>query len=300
MTNSPRARIAAVLLSVLTLTLASCAVETPDEPSVTASTSEPTSESEQRAEPHETEGAPEESEDQPENPGLDQQELDERLRGAAWADDLDAAAQLIEWGANVNAQDSTQQSAFLIATSEGLTELARLALEHGADVQDLDSWNGTGLIRAAERGHWEVAGLLVQHDIDMNHVNRVGYQALHEAVWFGRDDPMYHATLRVLVAGGAELNTPSVGEGLTPLQMAYSRGFPEQIAILEALAGDEPGDPQTTLFEAAESGDANAVALALRAGAAVRDADDSGRSALEIAEEGGHFATAAVLRALGG
>ena len=50
---------------------------------------------------------------------------------------------------------------------------------------DLDSWNGTGLIRAAERGHWAVAGELIRAGVPLDHVNRVGYQAIHEAVWFG-------------------------------------------------------------------------------------------------------------------
>lgn len=200
----------------------------------------------------------------------------------------------------MNAKDDTQQSAYLIATSEGRSELLQLTLEHGAEVGDLDSWNGTGLIRAAERGHWEVSGMLIQHDVDMDHVNRVGYQAIHEAVIFGRDDPTYHTTVRVLVAGGASLTTPSGTEGQTPLDMARSRGFSGQTRVLETLAQSAPKDPETALLEAAASGDSNAVALALRSGASVDTRDAEGSSVLEIAEDGGHASAAAVIRALGG
>ena len=79
--------------------------------------------------------------------------LDGRLRDAAWADDVAAARGLVAQGADVDATDETQQSAYLVATSEGFLELLELTLAAGADVDAKDSWNGTGLIRAAERGH---------------------------------------------------------------------------------------------------------------------------------------------------
>lgn len=236
----------------------------------------------------------------PENPGLAQGALDQQLRDAAWANDVRAAERLIEWGANPNAQDETMQSPYLIATSEGRSELLELTLEHGADLTDLDSWNGTGLIRAAERGHWEVSGILLRNGIDSNHVNRLGYQALHEAVILGCDDPSYHLTLQVLVAGGASLNAPSGSEGMTPLQMAHHRGFPGQIAVLEALNAPAPAVPGRALFAGASAGDANAVALALRAGADPAAVGDDGRTARQVAEDAGHSAAASVLRVLGG
>ena len=80
----------------------------------------------------------------------------------------------------------------------------------GADVDAKDSWNGTGLIRAAERGHHLVAGRLLRAGIDKDHVNRIGYQALHEAVWFGGDAAAEVATVQVLVAGGFAFGRPSV------------------------------------------------------------------------------------------
>lgn len=221
----------------------------------------------------------------PGNPGLDQAQLDAQLREAAWANDVEAAGRLIAWGANVNAKDGTMQSPYLIATSEGYVEFLRLTLAHGANVKDLDSWNGTGLIRAAERGHWEVIGELIQAGVPLDHVNRVGYQAIHEAVWFGRDDASYHATVRVLVAGGVQFNVPSVNEGLTPAQMAASKGFPEQSAVLAALTqAPLPADP--------------AAALALRAGAKPGLQDSDGKTQLEIAVAAGNVEVAQVVRAL--
>ena len=113
--------------------------------------------------------------------------LDSALRDAAWANDVEAARGLVARGADVDAADSTQQSAYLVATSEGYLDLLELTLAAGADVDAKDSWNGTGLIRAAERGHHLVVGRLLRAGIDKDHVNRIGYQAVHEAVWFGAD-----------------------------------------------------------------------------------------------------------------
>lgn len=110
-------------------------------------------------------------------------ELDAALLKAAWDDDVAAATELIGQGADVNAKDDTQQSAYLVATSEGYLDLT---LANGAVVDDKDSWNGTGLIRAAERGHFLVVGELLRAGIDRDHVNRIGYQAIHEAIWLGR------------------------------------------------------------------------------------------------------------------
>ncbi len=80
---------------------------------------------------------------------------------------------LIDAGADVNVQDRTQQSAYLISTSDGYLDLLQLTLANGADVHSLDSYNGTGLIRAADRGHVEIIAELLKTDIDIDHVNRL-------------------------------------------------------------------------------------------------------------------------------
>ena len=89
--------------------------------------------------------------------------------------------------------------------ARGTSTCSSSTLAAGADVDAKDSWNGTGLIRAAERGHHLVVGRLLRAGIDKDHVNRIGYQALHEAVWFGADAAPELATVQVLVAGGVEL-----------------------------------------------------------------------------------------------
>ena len=227
-------------------------------------------------------------------------DLDAQLRDAAWANDVQRAAALIEAGADVNAKDATMQSAYLITTSEGHLDLLDLTLEHGATVDDKDSWNGTGLIRAAERGHALVVGRLLQAGIDRDHVNRIGYQAIHEAVWFGEDTAAYVDTIRVLAASGVELTRPSTNEALTPLQMATRRSYPALEAMLRAaLAPSAPTDPDAALLQSAEDGEADQVARAVRAGADLEARDARGRTALLLAATGDHVDVARLLVALG-
>ncbi|WP_370586098.1 ankyrin repeat domain-containing protein [Tessaracoccus sp. MC1679] len=236
-------------------------------------------------------------------PSLNAQEqatLDEQLRDAAWANDVALARRLVEAGADVNAKDETEQSAYLVATSEGYLDLLRLTLANGALVDNKDSWNGTGLIRAAERGHGLVVGELLQAGIDRDHINRIGYQAIHEAIWLGEDTPTYATTVRVLAAGGVQLDLTSPSAGLTPLEMAVERGFAGLERILRAVtAADSPADPDAALLQGAEAGDADAVAVALRAGADIEARDERDRTALLLAATFDHVAVAEVLVAMG-
>src|SRR4051812_6106216 len=232
--------------------------------------------------------------------GAEQARLDAALREAAWKDDYARAKALVARGADVNAKDDTQQSAYLIAASEGRLALLRLALAHGARVDDKDSWDGTGLIRAAERGHGLVVGALLRAGIARDHVNRIGYQAIHEAVWLGRDTTTYVDTVRALVAGGVELTRPSREEGLTPLQMARHRGFERLTGVLVKATDTDPVDhPDDALLRAAARGDADGVALALRAGADLEARDTRQRTALLLAATGDHVDAARLLVSMG-
>ena len=89
--------------------------------------------------------------------------LDRRLIEAAYDNDVGRAA-ADRRGADVNAKDVTQQSAYLIATSEVGDDprLLELTLANGARVDDKDSYNGTGLIRAAERGYRRIVRRLLR------------------------------------------------------------------------------------------------------------------------------------------
>ncbi len=157
---------------------------------------------------------------------------------AAYGNHVAVAQALIAAGADVNRKDHTVQSAYLIATAEVGDDprLLELTLAHGADVRSLDSWNGTGLIRAADRGFPRIIERLVAAGCPVNHVNRLGWTALHEAVILGDGSPRYVEVVRLLIAGGADVDLVTQRDGRRPLALARARGHPA-IAQLLVEAG---------------------------------------------------------------
>ncbi len=171
-------------------------------------------------------------------PARERGDLDRRLIEAAFANDVEAARRLVAQGADVNAKDVTQQSAYLIATSEVGDDprLLELTLAGGARVDDKDSYDGTGLIRAAERGHPRIVRRLLEAGIDRDHVNRLGWTALHEAIVLGDGGADHVATVRALVRGGVDVAVPD-GDGVTALEHAEERGFDRIARILRTHPG---------------------------------------------------------------
>jgi ankyrin repeat protein len=161
------------------------------------------------------------------------------LIAAASGNHVHVAGILIEAGADVNAKDDSEQSAFLIATSEVGDDPRLLVrtLEAGADVSATDSFDGTGLIRAADRGHVRIVQRLVETDIDVDHINRLGWTALLEAIILGGGDARHTRVVRALVTAGADVNLAD-GDGVPPLAHARSRGQDEVAAILERAGAD--------------------------------------------------------------
>ena len=90
----------------------------------------------------------------------------------------------------------------------------------------------TGLIRASDRGHVEIVRELLKTDIRVNHVNRIGWTALLEAVILGDGGSRHTEIVRLLVDAGADINLPD-RDGATPLTHAKNKGFTSIINILE-------------------------------------------------------------------
>lgn len=145
------------------------------------------------------------------------------LVAATKARDVDAARALILAGADVNAKDSLQDSAYLYAGAEGLDEILVLTLSHGADLTSTNRFGGTALIPAAEKGHPSTVQLLIDAGVPLDHVNNDGWTALLEAVVYGDGSPTYQDIISRLLHAGAD---PAIldARGRTALQNAQQLG----------------------------------------------------------------------------
>jgi len=160
------------------------------------------------------------------------------LVAAAYGNHVEVARLLLDAGADVDVKDSTEQSAYLIATSEvgDDTTLLDVTLAAGADVNAKDSYNGTGLIRAADRGYVDVVRRLLETEIEVDHVNRLGWTALLEAIILEGGGTAHTETVRELVEGGVDVNIAD-GDGVTPLAHARGHGYDEIASILREAGG---------------------------------------------------------------
>jgi uncharacterized protein len=93
------------------------------------------------------------------------------------------------------------------------------------------SYDGTGLIRAAERGYDDIVRRLLETDIEIDHVNRLGWTALLEAIILGDGGRAHTRTVRLLVEAGADVNLPD-WSGTTPVAHARRRDFTGLVRIL--------------------------------------------------------------------
>ncbi len=147
--------------------------------------------------------------------------------------DLKMAQLLVAHGANVNQQDNKLDSPFLLAGASGHTDLVKLFLANGARFDLFNRYNGTALIPACERGHIEVVKMLANtKGFPIDHVNRLGWTALMEAVVLGNGSNKYVEIIQILVDAGCNITIPDKNR-VTALQHARNSGFSRIVKVLE-------------------------------------------------------------------
>jgi len=154
------------------------------------------------------------------------------LVAATKADRVQVARVLLEAGADPDAKDDLQDSAFLYAGAEGLDEILVLTLDHGADVRSTNRFGGTALIPASEHAHVETVRTLIAAGVPINHVNNLGWTALHEAIVLGNGDQDHVTVVRLLLEAGADATIPD-RNGTLPRQLAADAGHTAIVAELD-------------------------------------------------------------------
>lgn len=155
------------------------------------------------------------------------------LHVAAHAGHREAMRALVRGGADPRALDSQRYDAITIAAVRDDLATMRVALEIGGDPRAVTSpYLGTALIAAAHLGHAEVVKELIDAGAPLDHINNLGWTALIEAVILGDGGSRHIRTVAHLVRAGARRDIADRA-GLTPIDHARRRSYPEIVALLE-------------------------------------------------------------------
>jgi ankyrin repeat protein len=120
-----------------------------------------------------------------------------------------------------------------------MLDVLKLTNEAGADPAVTNRYGGTALIPACERGHADVVRyLLTNSDVDIDHVNRLGWTGLLEAIILSDGGPAHQEIVRILIEHGADVDLAD-GEGVTPLAHARARGYTEIARALREAGASE-------------------------------------------------------------
>jgi ankyrin repeat protein len=112
-------------------------------------------------------------------------------------------------------------------------DMLKIALEGGGNARAITSpYDGTALIAAAHLGHVDIVRALIAAKAPLNHINKLGWTALMEAIVLGNGGANHTATVAALVQANADLNIPD-RHGTTALGHARARGYSQIARILE-------------------------------------------------------------------
>lgn len=150
---------------------------------------------------------------------------------------LDVFNLLVERGANVNIRDNNLDNPLLFASAAGQLAFVKASIAAGADTTITNRFGGTALIPAADRGHVEIVKeLLTTSDVNIDHVNRLGWTALLEAVILGDGGKKHQEIVKLLIEHNANVNLAD-HDGVTPLGHAKKHGYKEMIEMLTQAGG---------------------------------------------------------------
>lgn len=167
---------------------------------------------------------------------------------------------LIKKGADVNAQDSVEQTPLHHAIKLGLADIAQLLLDHGANPNAADFMRTTPLLLAAESGQKDIARILLKHGADPNATDEHGEGSILYAAASGNVE-----MIRLLQSAGARSNSrvfeaASIGD-LTILQ--------EELKKDERLVARESSRGWLPLIYAVKNGQNEAVRLLISYGSPI-------------------------------
>jgi len=141
--------------------------------------------------------------------------------------DIEEVETLLNNGADINIQDNDGDTALMLASKYGRTDIVRLLLDHGANSFIRNFLSKTALMIASEYGRTDIVRLLLDQVVDIDIQDGYGNTTLNIAVkvivgwdrWSNRDQDQLIEIVRLLLERGADPNIPD-NKGHTALTIA--------------------------------------------------------------------------------
>ena len=193
---------------------------------------------------------------------------------------------LLAQGADVNSRNSNGETALLLTTQYGYSEVAEIItklVSKGADVDATDVNGVTALMAATGRNTREAVKSLLSHKANANLRNKQGKTALHIAA-----AGLHADIVAALLQSGAEVDARDA-EGKTALILAAYTESSVPTEVLSALLGHgaqlnaQDHDGNTALVMAAKSGCISGVEFLLSKGAETNLKNKEGKTPLKYA-----------------
>lgn len=224
------------------------------------------------------------------------------LRFALETNSEEAIRILLEAGADKESKDGESRSILSNLAGSNSSQAVRTLLSSGADCHSEDYFGGTPLMWAArcKSDASDIMELLILHGSDVNKRDRLGRTPLHWA-FINTSDPSL-SNIRILLRHNAAINARD-SDNCTPLDLLVSdpdfMNGPEIVRLFVAWKGDINAKGRhhrtalcsvlrtNTLFGHQDNVTEETIRQLLISGAEVNTADDTGRTPLSWALEGG-------------
>lgn len=188
---------------------------------------------------------------------------------------------------DVDATDNLGNSALHIASGSGSVEVCRLLISLGAKM-DLRNRNGlTPFHLSIRHNQFEAFILFIESRADVHVGNVDGITPLHMAAKYGRKEFMIQ-----LLSYVQNVNPPDIW-GQTPLHYSVLQKDAESAELLlhKGAKMEKDNTGMTPLLSAASVGATKSVQVLLKFGASLHDTSRSGKTALHLASQKGHYQT---------
>ncbi|CAB3376203.1 Hypothetical predicted protein [Cloeon dipterum] len=206
------------------------------------------------------------------------------LQVAASRGKIEFVNELLNFGAEVNAEDLDNWSALLCAAKEGHTDVCNRLLDAGASIEHRDMGGWTALLWASYKGRTETAALLLARGADVHAQGNYNISSLIWAAGRGHSE-----IVRELLEHGAKAVTADKC-GTSALVWACRNGNPESVTLLLKAGANVDAigmNSWTALLVATAGGHAEAVTLLLKAKVNINLKDKDGCTALAVASKEG-------------